>query len=62
MDDLLITCNDSIKISRLKFALQKEFKMIDLDEVNQYLGVKIHRKHNGIYVCQKGYLQATQNI
>lgn len=42
VDDLLITGDDTERIADLKKKLQSEFKMTDLVEVNNYLGVGIN--------------------
>ena len=56
VDDLIITGNDQSAISLLKERLKQEFEMTDLGEASSYLGIEIHRKPNGIFINQKGYI------
>ena len=57
IDDLLITGDNQEEISCLKCALQEEFEMTDLGEASNYLGAKIHRNKNGIFIGQRAYIQ-----
>ena len=57
VDDLLISGNDEAAISALKEKLKQEFEMTDLGTASSYLGVDIHRKSDGIFISQKGYIE-----
>lgn len=56
VDDLLITGNDLIKISRLKEALKQRFEMTDLGYASNYLRAKIVYTNSNILVHQQSYI------
>lgn len=57
VDDLLIAGADQGLIAYVKDGLAEEFKMKNLDKVNEFLGMKIARTDNGYVVNQTEYLR-----
>ena len=57
VDDFLIASNNQSKLNSVKEKLASEFKMRDLGEVSYFLGVKITRTNNGMFLSQESYLQ-----
>jgi len=57
VDDLLITGNDHERISSLKAALKRDFKMTDLGLADIYLGAEIRRRKMGILLTQTSYIR-----
>ena len=58
IDNLLI-CNNSINLVNYVLKhLQSEFKMTDLKEVANYLGIEINITADFITVYQHGYIQS----
>nr|CAE75905.1 OSJNBa0088I22.18 [Oryza sativa Japonica Group] len=48
VDDMIITGDDCLKISRLKENLSKEFEVKDLGQLKYFLGIEIARSPRGI--------------
>ena len=57
VDDLIIIGNDTENIKNLKSKLHEDFEMTDLGAASHYLGIEIHRKEEGIFIHQQGYIQ-----
>jgi hypothetical protein len=57
INDIIITGDDEIHISKLKKQMMTSFKMSDLGDANYYLGVEILQTTDGIYFHQRGYLE-----
>ncbi|GJY62669.1 retrovirus-related pol polyprotein from transposon TNT 1-94 [Tanacetum coccineum] len=55
VDDLLITGSSKIEIQNLKSQLSSHIHMKDLGELNYFLGLKICRSEQGIFISQKKY-------
>ena len=58
VDDLLICGSSMNLIDYVLKHLQSEFKMTDLEEVANYLNIKIDVTADSITVCQCGYIQS----
>jgi hypothetical protein len=56
VDDLLLTGDNSSKISRIQYVLQDEFEMADLGKARHYLGTELHYHAFGIYLHQREYI------
>ena len=50
VDDLIIAGNNKFELEKIKIALTREFSMTDLGELNFFLGIKIERKDDGMYL------------
>lgn len=55
VDDIVITGDDHDQIEHLKNFLAREFEVKDLGQLKYFLGMKITRTKNGIYVSQRKY-------
>ncbi|XP_071727303.1 uncharacterized mitochondrial protein AtMg00810-like [Rutidosis leptorrhynchoides] len=55
VDDLLITGNSETHISLLKEQLKTHFHMKDLGTVSYFLGLKVSKSKQGIFVSQQKY-------
>lgn len=57
VDDILIaSCNQEILL-QVQSQLMSKFKMRDLGEASHFLGIKITRNENGMFLSQESYLQ-----
>lgn len=56
VDDFIIACNNLEFLKAIKERLMKEFKMTDLGELKFFLGIKIERKPEGMYLSQCQYI------
>lgn len=56
VDDFLVFSNDTKGTESLKIQLRSEFKIKDLGEVKQFLGMKIIRDDNTISLSQEQYI------
>jgi hypothetical protein len=56
VDDIIITGDDSFKMSQLKQKLSKEFEVKDLGQLRYFLGIKIARSPKGIVLSQRKYV------
>lgn len=43
-------------IQHAKQVLNQEFKMKDLGELSDFLGIEVDRSHQGIFISQKKYM------
>lgn len=50
VDDILLTGNDSVLIDHVKSTLHSLFTIKDLGLANYYLGLKIHRTDEGLFL------------
>ena len=57
VDDMVITGDDQQEILKLKKQLSSEFHMKDLGELRFFLGLKIVRTAQGLFVSQRKYVQ-----
>jgi Reverse transcriptase (RNA-dependent DNA polymerase) len=56
VDDIVLTCNDSVEMKRLKASLAKEFKLKDLGELCYFLGIEVARSKKGVVLSQQKYV------
>lgn len=56
VDDLLVFGPDSA-VADVKSELVKLFTVTDLGECNHFLGIKVERKQNGVFLSQKAYTE-----
>jgi hypothetical protein len=56
VDDIVITGDDNVEISRLKVRLSKEFEVKDLGQLKYFLGIEIARSSKGIVLSQRKYV------
>ena len=56
VDDIIITGDDEVEISRLKRNLSKEFEVKDLGQLKYFLGIEIARSTKGIVLSQRKYV------
>lgn len=56
VDDIIITGDDDVEISRLKKSLSKEFEVKDLGQLKYFLGIEIARSPKGIVLSQGSML------
>nr|AAO20078.1 putative polyprotein [Oryza sativa Japonica Group] len=56
VDDMIITGNDCLEITRLKRNLSKEFEVKDLGQLRYFLGIEIARSPRGIVISQRKYV------
>ncbi|KAI0510700.1 hypothetical protein KFK09_011309 [Dendrobium nobile] len=55
VDDLLITCDDEQMIVDFKSTIFRRFDMTDVGLMSLFLGIEVHQKDDGIWICQKRY-------
>ena len=56
VDDIIITGDDEVEISRLKRNLSKEFEVKDLGQLKYFLGIEIARSTKGIVLSQRKHV------
>jgi len=56
VDDMIITGDDTLEITRLKCNLSKEFEVKDLGQLRYFLGIEIARSPRGIVLSQRRYV------
>ena len=55
VDDIILVGNDKEEIDRIKQALNKTFKIIDLGDLRLFLGLEVARSKKGIRINQRKY-------
>ncbi|KAH9698542.1 protein kinase domain-containing protein [Citrus sinensis] len=55
-DDIILTRDDIVEMSRLKQNLAKEFEIKDLGQLKYFLGMEVARSKKGIVVSQRKYI------
>lgn len=53
VDDLIVTGNDTFRISHLKKYLDNQFHIKDLDKLRYFLGIEVARSTVGIILNQR---------
>ncbi|KAH9698541.1 protein kinase domain-containing protein [Citrus sinensis] len=56
VDDIILTRDDIVEMSRLKQNLAKEFEIKDLGQLKYFLGMEVARSKKGIVVSQRKYI------
>ena len=59
VDDLILACNSNDFLVNVKNKLQNVYKMKDLGEMKQFLGVNVHHKNDSIFLEQSNF---TENL
>jgi len=55
VDDIILAENDKEDIERVKEALNKTFKIMDLGDLRYFLGLEVARSKKGIMMSQRKY-------
>ena len=55
VDDMVVTGNDPEKRKTLQNYLSREFEMKDLGPLKYFLGIKVSRSSEGIFLSQRKY-------
>lgn len=50
VDDMIVTCDDTLEIERLQGYLALEFEMKDLGGLKYFLGIEVSRSRESIYL------------
>lgn len=61
VDDFIIASNDMGALNNVKEILKNEFKMRDLGELNYFLGIKIERHGESLFLSQTSYIEKLIN-
>lgn len=56
VDDIILTGSSQETLNKWKSTLKSEFKMSDLGPLNLFLGIKIDRTKDGMYLTQSQYI------
>jgi hypothetical protein len=56
VDDMIVTIDDTDEIKKLQECLSTEFEMKDLGGLKYFLGIKVARTKDGIYLSQQKYI------
>lgn len=57
VDDILLITKNQHRIKALKNKLKENFEMTDSEPLSYYLGIRIDRDEDNIYLSQKAYLE-----
>ncbi|XP_016540920.1 uncharacterized mitochondrial protein AtMg00810-like [Capsicum annuum] len=55
VDDLLVTESNEIIVNQFKQEMETKFEMLDLGQINYFLGMEIHQATDGIFISQRKY-------
>ena len=55
VDDMIVTGSNSTKIEKLQSYLAKEFEMKDLGPLKYFLGIKVSRTKQRLFLSQRKY-------
>ena len=55
MDDILLTENGLTEIQRVKDSLLQQFRIKDLGDIKNFLGIEFFHSKAGIYMSQRNY-------
>ena len=61
VDDIILTGNDDQSLHSLIKQLSSEFALKDLGDIHYFLGIEVHRHHNGITLSQGNYIKDLLN-
>jgi hypothetical protein len=57
VDDMILTCDHTLKLLFFEKQLEKRFEMSKLGMMKLYIGMEFNYFPFGIFVCQKNYAQ-----
>jgi len=56
VDDLVVTCNSSDLLSKIKVALKENYKMTDLGELSWCLGIQVTQCQDSVRLSQRTFI------
>lgn len=57
VDDIIVSSNERLSVESTVRIFSKEFEMRDLGDLNYFLGIKIERKSEGMFLSQTKYVE-----
>jgi hypothetical protein len=55
VDDIILTANTTSLLHSIICSLHAEFSMSDLGDIHHFLGINVHRTHDGLFLSQQQY-------
>jgi hypothetical protein len=55
VDDIILTANTTSLLNTIISSLHSEFSMSDLGDIHHFLGINVHRSHDGLFLSQQQY-------
>jgi hypothetical protein len=55
VDDIILTANTTTLLNTIIASLSHEFSMSDLGDIHHFLGINVHRTHDGLFLSQQQY-------
>ena len=55
VDDMIITCNDTEEVAKLKKQLAAKFEIKSLGWLKYFLGIRVAQSKRGIFLSQRKY-------
>jgi hypothetical protein len=55
VDDIILTANTTHLLHTIISSLNHEFSMTDLGDIHHFLGINVHRTHEGLFLSQQQY-------
>jgi hypothetical protein len=55
VDDIILTANTTSLLNSIIRSLHAEFSMSDLGDIHHFLGINVHRTHDGLFLSQQQY-------
>jgi hypothetical protein len=53
VDDIILTANTTSLLNTIIHSLHSEFSMSDLGDIHHFLGINVHRTHDGLFLSQQ---------